>query len=457
MKGIAHARQTTFNHRKKTLEISSPTTPDESLIWPSYEEGTQEIFDVPCPSCDFYQPLEWPRLKWTLQPSGLVDPTSVHYVCVACKAQIAPRSRPAMLRRARPRATATPTVPRKRSFRIHGLLAAFETWYNLASLFVSYSRITDGALRADKLKTFFNTKLGELWVDQESESFRATILKRAKPYAPEPEKDERGETPPRPWQVPREVGLLVAGMDVQHNRVEVAVVGYGVGETSWLIEYTVIRGDTSQSAFWAGVEAWRTQRTWRHESGATLQIRSLTIDASDGTHSKTIYAYTGPRLGMGVYAIKGSTNPGAPLLPLKHTKVKGGRLYVCGVNGGMDRLYRRLQMAEPGPGFVHLNEYANEAFVTQLLSMRRVLDPKSGRRRWEKNPNIPNEVPDAMNYAYLAFLQGPVPTEQMAAEVARVNEEGAQALRELADPTLRPPPEPERVSRPQRSFVHGWK
>ena len=134
----------------------------------------------------------------------------------------------------------------------------------------------------------------------------------------------------------------------------------------------------------AGVENWRTRRTWTHESGAVLQVRSLTVDASDGTHSKTIYAYTGPRLYEGVRAIKGSSNPGAPLLPLKYTKVKGGRLFICGVNGGMDRLYRRLQMPEPGPGFIHLNEYATETWLTQLLSMRRVLDPKSGRRMGEE-------------------------------------------------------------------------
>lgn len=441
VKGIAYARTTTFKHRKKIIEISSPTTPEESLIWPSYEEATQEVFEVPCPHCGYYQTLEWPRLKWTLQPSGLVDPRSVHYECANCKGQIRPEQRPALYKQMRHRATAQTSVPRKRSFRIHGLLAAFETWYNLASLFVSYARIQDLALRAEKLKTFFNTKLGELWIDQESESFKAKLLERAQRYDTRADEDVTKEQPR--WQVPREVALLAAGMDVQHNRVEIAVMGYGVGETSWLIEYVILRGDTSQPAFWANVETWRTHRTWKHESGGTLQVRALAVDASDGTHSKTIYAYTGPRRFDGVFALKGSTNPGAPLLPLKATKVTGGKLYVCGVNGGMDRLYRRLQMATPGPGFIHLNEYATEAFLTQLLSMRRVLDPKTSKRRWEKNPNIPNEVPDAVNYAYLAFLLGPVPVEQLAVEVDRVNEEGAAELIAATlpprDPTAAPP------------------
>jgi phage terminase large subunit GpA-like protein len=450
VKAIARARTRSYKRRRKIYEVSSPTTEEDSLIWPSYLDGTREVLELPCPACGHFQVLVFERLKWVVDEAGSVIPASVGYACAGCEVHIPPSARPAMLRAGRWVATAKPRVPHKRSFRLPGLCAAFATWEDVAQEFVSANGQQDAAKRKEDLKAFFNTTLGDLYKDQEAETAKSALLARAKAYAGDVADADV-------WHVPREAALLTAGVDVQHDRGEIVVRAWGVGEESWLVERAVLRGDTSQPEWWAGLEQYRTTRTWQHEGGARLAIRAMAVDAGDGTHAKTVYAYCAPRLYHGVVAVKGSSNPAAPMTPLKFTKVKPGRLYVIGVNAIMDRLYRRLAMPERGPGYLHMNPFCDEDYATQLLSMRRVIDPKSRKRRWEATPNVRNEVADAEGYAYAAFLLGPVPAASVAAEVERVNAEGSAARAPAPEPEP-PKPPPPRIAPPRRTgFANRWR
>jgi phage terminase large subunit GpA-like protein len=443
VKAIARARTRSFQRRRKIVEVSSPTSQEESLIWPSYLEGTQEVYEVPCSDCGHFQTLHFDRLKWAVDAAGKVNPETVAYLCAACEHLMPAREKGALLRAGRWTQTAEPRVPHKRSFHIHGLVAAFALWEEVAQEFVTANGQRDPAMRAEMLRAFFNTTLGELYRDQTAETVKSALLARAKRY------DSTDELAPIAWHVPREAAILTAGVDLQHDRGEIVVRAWGVGETSWLVERTVLRGDTSQPEWWARLEDYRTTRQWTHESGALMPIRSLTIDAGDGTHSKSVYNYCAPRLAFHVYAIKGSSNPTAPMVPSKPTKVKPGRLYILGVHAIMDRLYRRLAMDEAGPGYLHLNQHADDDFLTQLLSMRRRVDEKTRKRKWEATPGVRNEVADCETYAYAALLLGPVPVASLAAEVERVNADGAK--RKMIDPVPAPDTEPPPIAKPS-----GW-
>jgi phage terminase large subunit GpA-like protein len=450
VKRIVYARTRSYQRRRKIYEVSSPTDEETSLIWPSYLEGTQEVYEVPCPSCGVFQTLTFERLKWALDTAGKVEPSSVHYECAACAVKIPPTKRGTMLRAGRWTATAVPRVPHKRSFWLHGLCAAFALWEEVAQEFVSANSQSDPAKRALQLRAFFNTTLGVLYKDQQAETQKQTLLARARRY------DGGSGDNPVVFHVPRDAGVLTAGVDVQHDRLEVIVRAWGVGETSWLIERAILRGDTQQPAVWHQLDTYRQERTWKHESGAVLTIRSMTIDAGDGAMAKRVYEFCAPRLYQHVYAIKGSSNETAPLIPAKPTKVKPGRLYVCGVNGAMDVFSRRLNADTVGTGYVHLNDYASEDYVTQVLSMRRTINPKTRKRRWEATPGVRNEAADCEVYAYLALLLGPVPVASLAGEVARVNADGEKRQAPTPDPvtpTPAPTPKPTGTWLPRR---RGW-
>ena len=144
------------------------------------------------------------------------------------------------------------------------------------------------------------------------------------------------------------------------------------------------------------------------------------------------------------------------MVPAKPTKVKPGRLYILGVHAIMDRLYRRLAMDEPGPGYLHLNQHADEDYVTQLLSMRRRVDERTRKRKWEATPGVRNEVADCETYAYAALLLGPVPVLSLASEVDRVNAEGTRPAPAVPT-TEKPAPSPAKPAGqwlPRRSG--GW-
>lgn len=451
VKAIARARTRRFRHRRKIVEVSSPTDLETSLIYPSYCEGTQEVVHWPCLACDTFHAPRFEQLRYDREEgSGQVLPQSVRLVCPACQNEHTTRDERAVKQRATPIQTATPKVPHKRSFWIHGLIAAFHQWAEIAQEFVTANEQRDPAMRADMLRAFFNTTLGELFVDTTTETAKSALRSRARRYD-----GGEGDAPLR-FQVPREAGVLTAGVDVQHDRFEIVVRAWGVAERSWLTVREILRGDTSQPEAWVRLEQFRTERRWRHESGVMLPVRAMAVDAGDGAMAKRVYEYCAPRLSQHVYAIKGSSNPTQSLIPSKFTKVKPGRLYVCGVNGAMDVLYRRLQATEPGPGYLHLNEYADDDYVTQLLSMRRVVDPKTRKRKWEATPGVRNEVPDCEVYAYLALLLA-VPVASLASEVDRVNAEGEKITKgpeqeKPVDPP-KPTPTPSSWLGPRRG---GW-
>lgn len=424
VKAIARARTRRWRNRRKIYEVSSPTDLESSLIWSSFLEGTQQDVQLVCPLCDFAQAPQFERLKYDTAESGQVDPASVRYECASCEQPI-PQTRQREVKRRLSLSPPLPAkVPHKQSFRLHGIMAAFHDWVEIAQEFVTANGQRDPSMRADMLRAFFNTTLGELYRDTVTETVKTRLIARAQPYSVDAS-----------WHVPREAGILTAGCDIQHDRGEVVVRAFGVGAESWLVERAILRGDTSQPAFWAQLEEYRTRRTWKHEGGAPLRIRAIAVDASDGSRSKEVYTYCAPRLADGVFAIKGHGQITASMIPTKPTKVKPGRLYMIGVNAIMETLYRRLGMETRGPGYLHLNEFASDTpphgvpndYVTQLLSMKRERDEKTRRYRWVATKNVRNEVADCETYAYAAFLLGPVPLSLMAEEVERVNEEGARA------------------------------
>ena len=81
---VMHARTQAWGDQKKILAISTPTTYEMSMIWPLYEEGTQEEFFVPCPICSKKQILKLSDggasgLTWETE-AGKIKEKYVYYI-----------------------------------------------------------------------------------------------------------------------------------------------------------------------------------------------------------------------------------------------------------------------------------------------------------------------------------------------------------------------------------------
>ena len=89
--------------------------------------------------------------------------------------------------------------------------------------------------------------MGETWKRTENRSKRTTL-----------------QTPRKyNCEVPEEVLVLTAGVDVQDDRFEAEVVGWGVDKESWGIKYQVIYGDLKLKPYGTNWTAFFRRRSQR--------------------------------------------------------------------------------------------------------------------------------------------------------------------------------------------------
>jgi phage terminase large subunit GpA-like protein len=210
-------------------------------------------------------------------------------------------------------------------------------------------------------------------------------------------------------EVPDGVGVLTAGLDVQSDRVEIEVVGWGRDEESWSIAYDVLEGDPDSPDLWREVDA-ALLETFRREDGRPFTIMAACID-SGGHSTQSMYAFAKERIGRRVWAIKGeSARSGqrSPVWPTKKPTRKTKAAYrpvILGVNAAKDAVRNRLALDKPGPGYMHFPHDRDLGYYAQLTSERIAVKEVAGHRFfvWELPPGKANEALDCRVYAYAAL------------------------------------------------------
>lgn len=430
---LAEKRTATMGYRKKIYKNSTPTTVGECAISDEFDKGDQRYFHVPCPHCGFRQKLEWERLKY----KGRDEPA---YECASetCGQLIEESHKDRMV--AQGEWIVTRPFVRARSYHINALYSPFVRW----------SELVDEWIKAqgdpESLRVFMNTSLGEAWEDREVQDIKDAVIARAKQYEPDGEK----------WRVPMKAAVLVCGVDKQDAELHAVVRAYGPGEQSWLIDWVIFRGDTTQQKVWDEFDEWRMTRTWRHESGELMKIRSTCIDSGDDP--APVYKFTRVRLSQHVFAIKGASDPNADILPKKWTRTsQKSRLYVIGTQAIKKRLFRRVAANPPDPysldasaGFMHFNERGDTIYFAEFFSQKRVRHEYRGRTvsMYVKRPNERDEKLDCEVYAYASLYLGPVSPASLQNEWEALMKRAEKAR---GEPTDEPKPTP--APQPAQSWI----
>lgn len=384
---LAQKRQTTF-WDKKTVMVSTPVIKGHSRIETEYNQSTREEWNVPCPECGHYQPFVWANLIFDQDDLQ----KEIVYKCERCGC-VANEYRWKQQSQ-QGRFVAENHGAETRGFHLNTLASTFCGWKEIVQKFIVAKEQLDQG-NPEGMKVWVNTELGETWEERGEQVEDTELFNRREIYDA---------------VVPEEVLVLTAGVDVQDDRFEVEIVGWGVGKESWGIRYQKIYGDMLKEQVWEDLDAF-LQTVWCKKDGTALRIISCCID-SGGHHTDQVYRFTKERYERGVWAIKGKGGAEVPYIrnPTTNNRVKTP-LFIIGVDAGKVLLYQRLRHNTKGPNYCHFpaNEEAgyDETYFKGLTSEKMVVRFRKGRSVtvWELKDSKykRNEPLDLRNYATAAL------------------------------------------------------
>jgi phage terminase large subunit GpA-like protein len=436
---LAEERTATFGVNWLSVRAGSPTVEDESRIEKCWLDSDQRRASLVCPHCghrlfpEFFRHVQWDR------EAGQHLPQTARIYCEACGA--------AWSEGQRLMALATARWHQTRAFmccgRLHVPLDLYEqrwrtdespssvddTWdwwegdrhavyrakcpecgrwgvdnahagFHARKLYSPWQKDRPADIAAKWLAAHDDEDLKQTWWNtQEGLAYRAHAGKELRLEALQ----SRGEV----WagQVPDGVGALTAGLDVQDDRVECEIVGWGRNEESWSVDYSVFDGDPQEVELWDRIDA-HLKRIWLRADGRPFALLAACIDS--GHCTQRVYEFCRARLGRHIWAVKGeSARSGqrSPVWPVKKPtrKNKGAfRPVIIGVNAAKDTIRARLHIANPGAGYMHFPADRDIGYFAQLTAEVPEVKMVAGHRFrvWVLPRGKANEALDCRVYAY---------------------------------------------------------
>ena len=264
---LAIARTNTFS-RRKIFMISTPTIDGASAIQREFLQTDQRYYHVPCVHCSAYQKLVFSQLRWE---KG--KPYTAKYQCIHCGELIEERFKPVMFPDNVAKWVAEKPEnadPKKVGYHLNSLYSPLG-WFSWGDIAKQYE---DAEGDANKMRTFVNTSLGEVWTEKGDAPEWQRLYDKREQYSTN-----------RP---PKEVCFLTAGVDVQGDRLEVEIVGWCKGKKSYSIDYRVFVGDTGNEKVWNQL-AEVVSETWLTEDGMQMPLAKMAIDT--GYNTSHVYTF----------------------------------------------------------------------------------------------------------------------------------------------------------------------
>jgi phage terminase large subunit GpA-like protein len=285
------------------------------------------------------------------------------------------------------------SAPRSISFHCWSAYSHDSPWSQIVRDWIRYHGTREG------LKSFINTTLGEVWVEDQGGLNPDDLYRRRENYVA---------------QVPFDECVITQAVDTQDDRFEIETVAWIEGEERYSIKYEIIYGDLTQPAIWKLLYKKLTEQ-FKTVNGSIIEPSIRFID-SGGSYTDQVYAFSkhyGPREFV---SIKGASVKGRPIVTFpKKRNEHGVYLAMIGTDTAKDTLYSRListlESDSPhAPGMFHwpISDAYNKQHFEQLTNEKRKLKYVKGRPEivWdaEKRRNEPWDLA-VYNLAAIRFLQ----------------------------------------------------
>lgn len=397
---LGRNRKKTFGKNGTLIGSSSPSRDFKSGIMAHYYEGDQCLLAWQCPECGEYWtpgfgadrlPAIFDHLKWDeTRPLGEIAPTAF-LVCPHCGGVIEERQKEGMLGSSvwiakgqsvdrDGNITGARPPGRIASYWLSGLCSPFVAWGVLVEQFVAALAHFEKTGDEGRLRAAFNTDFGIPYVGKSAD---------AAPIEPADLEARKGGY--RLGTVPAGVRYLTAAVDIQGDRFEAAVKGWGADNESWLVDRFAIRqladGRTD-------VDPAKCPEHWHvllgrvvnacyplaDDPAQVLRVANTAIDTGgiEGVTPAAKAFWAHARLSgvedWRITLVKGSNSRAAPMLPPPtHDKDEAGRklpvkVFVVGVHAIKDMLANRLRREDGGPGCLHTPEDTPARYFSELVA-----------------------------------------------------------------------------------------
>jgi len=378
-------RATITFHDAVRLKSSTVTIKGMSRIEDIIERSDKQHYFLPCHECGHFQILKWSNVKWTFKQSDgseISDTEKTIYECEKCGGEWSDQQRLAAIASGHPenpsvnqlRAEWRATAPFKG---IRGrLLSGLYQTIGKKRAFKSYlHQFAENFLTAKKggketLRVWTNIFLNESWEEAAEQVLWSPLLERCEDYE---------------GDLPAEVCLLTAAADIQKDRVELEILGWGDEEETWGIEKHVIYGDFDLPDVQKQVEDYLSKK-FTHPTGVDIGVTCAAFDS--GHKTKAVYRFCKRNFARRFYAVKGSSTPHSPLVQANKNKFYGIWLYNVGTDTAKDAIFSRLRIEDVGARYCHFPKARgyNESYFKQLCSekLQTFMEKGQVRRRWIK-------------------------------------------------------------------------
>ena len=418
---LARKRSATFHNRKMVM-VSTPTNKGASMIESQYEESDKRQYFVPCEDCGTVQTLKWANVKWDKD-----KPETAYYACDSCGSIWDDAKRNRSVRKGEWVATADFTGVT--GFHINGLYSPWTTLADAVRDFLIAKKAPD------TLRVFVNTFLAETWEDQGETVGDIRFEDREEDFGA---------------NIPDDIVVITAGIDVQDDRLELELVGWGRDEESWSLEYKTLYGDPSTPHLWNDLDN-ILKASYTTESGRSLGIRAACVD-SGGHYTQAVYNFVRPREGRRIFAIKGMAGEQRPLVgrPSKNNigKIK---LFTVGTFPIKELIFSRLKIQSEGAGYCHFPAGRSDEYYQQLANSEKIVTKyqKGFPRREFVKTRTRNEALDCRVYAYAALCILSLNINAVADRVVNAPEPETEPQPQQPNPLARRPR--------QGGFVNSWR